>query len=119
MADGKLCQLRTKEFSLTQHCHGKTRVKVLKVRRADDGTHTISEYEVATTLYSPVYERVFTQNDNNELVATDTQKNTVYVVAKRTQARTPEEFGIDLCSHLLAHYPLLTGQYNPLQLTLT
>jgi hypothetical protein len=33
---------------------------------------------------------VFTQEDNSELVATDTQKNTIYVVAKRSNATTCE-----------------------------
>ena len=33
---------------------------------------------------------MFTQEDNRELVATDTQKNTIYVVAKRSNATTCE-----------------------------
>ena len=31
--------------------------------------------------------QVFTDDDNADLVATDTQKNTVYVVAKRTEVK--------------------------------
>mmetsp|Transcript_33862 Transcript_33862/g.101982 ORF Transcript_33862/g.101982 Transcript_33862/m.101982 type:complete len:728 (-) Transcript_33862:124-2307(-) len=98
---------RKRSYDLARHQHGKTKVRVLKVRR-EGGVHTISEYKVETTLYSPIYERCFTKGDNAELVATDTQKNTVYVVAKRTDARTPEDFGVALCEHLLKEYPMLT-----------
>ena len=42
-------------------------------------------------------------------MATDTQKNTVYVVAKRTSAATPEQFGLDIAQHFLDTYPILTA----------
>ena len=82
-------------------------MRVLKVRR-EGGVHAISEYKVETTLFSPAYDRVFTKGDNTDLVATDTQKNTVYIVAKRTDASTPEAFGVALCEHLLKEYPILS-----------
>ena len=101
------------DFTLTKHCHGKSKVRVLKVRREDAGAegvaHSISEYKVHTILFSPEYEKVFTEDDNTDLVATDTQKNTVYVVAKRTDAQTPEDFGKALAEHYLREYPILTG----------
>jgi len=106
--DKKLTSLRKSDFELARHRHGKTRVRVLKVRK-EDGVHSVSEYNVETTLYSPIYERCFTKGDNAELVATDTQKNTVYVVAKRSECRTPEDLGLALCDHLLTEYPMLTG----------
>jgi len=71
--------------------------------------HLCYEYSVDTTLNSPTYERVFTKDDNSELVATDTQKNTVYVVAKRTKADTPEKFAVDLVKHFISEYEILTG----------
>ena len=81
-----LCEAQRKtDYDLARHQHGKTRVRVLKVRR-EGGVHAISEYKVETTLFSPAYDRVFTKGDNTDLVATDTQKNTVYIVAKRTDA---------------------------------
>lgn len=36
----------------------------------------------------------FTQADNRNIVATDTVKNTVYVVARRNNFASIEEFGI-------------------------
>ena len=73
---GKLEQLRTQSFPLADHNHGKARIRVLKVGRSDQ-RHTVHEYTVETKLFSPVYTRVFTEQDNTGLVATDTQKNTV------------------------------------------
>lgn len=39
-------------------------------------------------------ETAFTQADNRNIVATDTVKNTVYVVARRNHFASIEEFGI-------------------------
>ncbi|KAL3923833.1 MAG: hypothetical protein SGPRY_004101, partial [Prymnesium sp.] len=103
-----ITRLRTHSFDLADHNHGKARVRVLRVRR-DTPTHMVQEYTVATKLFSPVYSAVYTEEDNPALVATDTQKNTVYIVAKRTQATTPEGFGIDICRHLLHEYPMLSA----------
>ena len=78
----KLSKLRTREFPLDYHHHGKSKVRVLKVRHGSGGTHKISEYSVNTTLFSPRYADCFVKEDNSDLVATDTQKNTVYHMAK-------------------------------------
>ena len=60
-------------------------MKVLKVNREKDGVHEVSEFNVNTRLFAPVYGRVFTKEENAGLVATDTQKNTVYIIAQRTR----------------------------------
>lgn len=104
---------------MLDHNHGKCRVRVLKVHRPKnpDGVHKVYEYTVATTLFNPDYGRVFTDEDNSGLVATDTQKNTVYVVAKRTKADSPEQFGVDLCRHLVNEYPVLTAVEADVEMT--
>ena len=99
-------QIRNVSFPLVEHNHGKAKVKILKVDRSKDA-HKVYEYTVATKLFFEGYSRVFTNNDNSDLVATDTQRNTVYVVAKRTRANSPEQFAIDICEHFLKEYPLL------------
>ena len=99
-------QLRTKSFPLVQHNHGKEKVRVLKVNRSDN-KHIIYEYTVSTKIFFDGYSKVFTEHDNSDLVATDTQRNIVYVVAKRTKANSPEQFAMDICSHILQHYPML------------
>lgn len=106
---GKQTRLRENEYPLLRHDHGKSKVRVLKVRREASGRHEIREFTVNTRLFSSEYEKVFTRDDNCGLVATDTQKNTVYVVAKRTKCDSPEQFGIDLASHFLKEYPILTA----------
>mmetsp|Transcript_88695 Transcript_88695/g.177345 ORF Transcript_88695/g.177345 Transcript_88695/m.177345 type:complete len:345 (+) Transcript_88695:58-1092(+) len=112
---GKISKLREEEFPLTIHHHGKAKVRVLKVRHNSDGgveggeKHSVSEFTVHTKLFSPEYAKVFTGEDNDSLVATDTQKNTVYVIAKRTAAESPEQFGLDLAKHFLRTYPVLTA----------
>lgn len=103
-----LTQQRTTSFPVPIHNHGKAKVRVMKVVRTGS-KHFCYEYSVDTTLFSPAYEKVFTQEDNGGLVATDTQKNTVYVVAKRTKADSPEQFSVDLCKHFLQEYPVLTA----------
>mmetsp|Transcript_25351 Transcript_25351/g.30049 ORF Transcript_25351/g.30049 Transcript_25351/m.30049 type:complete len:346 (+) Transcript_25351:36-1073(+) len=114
-------KLRTNDFNLSHHHHGKAKVRVLKVRHSSKGSnekHSVSEYTVKTRLYSPEYEKVFTKDNNQGLVATDTQKNTIYVVAKRTEAETPEQFGIDIAEHFLSNYPILTAVQIELEETL-
>jgi urate oxidase len=37
-------------------------------------------------------------------VATDSQKNTVYLLAKKHGVKSPEDFGILLCAHFLDKY---------------
>lgn len=79
---GKMSSVRTEDFPLTKHHHGKAKVRVLKVRHSSTNgsgreRHSVSEYTVHTRLYSPEYDKVFTADNNADLVATDTQKNTV------------------------------------------
>jgi urate oxidase len=110
-AGPKETHLRETAYAIPEHYHGKWKVRVLKVRRPPPGVearHEINEYCVRVSLWSPEYEKVYLENDNADLVATDTCKNTVYVVAKRTAAETPEQFGIDIATHFMTEYPFLS-----------
>lgn len=42
--------------------------------------------------------------DNSDIVATDSQKNTVYLLAKQHGVRSPEEFALLLVQHFLDKY---------------
>lgn len=46
---------------------------------------------------------VFT-GDNSDIVATDSQKNTVYLLAKKFGIKSPEEFALTLTNHFLSKY---------------
>lgn len=77
-ADGKDVE---ETYDLAEYGYGKNYVKVLKVRREGD-VHHIREYEVNTHLQLDSRED-FLQGVNKHIIATDTQKNTVYVLAKK------------------------------------
>lgn len=42
--------------------------------------------------------------DNSDIIATDSQKNTVYLLAKKFGIKSPEEFAITLTKHFLSKY---------------
>ena len=46
--------------------------------------------------------------DNSDIIATDSQKNTVYILAKQHGISSPEEFGLLVSEHFLSTYPWVT-----------
>jgi urate oxidase len=68
-------------YELGQYGYGKNYVKLLHVHR-EGGFHTIREYEVDTHLKLQS-KKDFVAGDNKDIIATDTQKNIVYVLAKK------------------------------------
>jgi len=86
--------------------YGKHRVKLLNIRR-EGSAHYIKEIQVNTglTLNS---KKDYVTGDNSDIVATDSQKNTIYVLAKQNGVQCPETFGLLLCSHFLQKYPQVT-----------
>merc|ERR1711988_1403989 len=86
--------------------YGKTGVKILHVSK-QGGVHTIRELEVVTLLTLDNTKDYETGN-NEDIVATDSQKNTVYVLAKKFGISNPEEFGLVLVTHFLSKYPWVT-----------
>ncbi|GAX74061.1 hypothetical protein CEUSTIGMA_g1511.t1 [Chlamydomonas eustigma] len=93
--------------SLSLHQHGKSRVRIGRVWREGDVHHMV-EWNVYTMLESAM-EKSFYTGDNTGMTATDTQKNTVYAVAKRMSQRcTVEEFANALATHFVRTYPLVS-----------
>lgn len=90
-------------FEFLDSGYGKNYVKLLHIRR-DGPTHYIKEFSVNTQL-SLDSKKDYLFGDNSDIVATDSQKNTVYVLAKLHGVKSPEEFGLLLCSHFLSKYP--------------
>lgn len=86
--------------------YGKGNVKLLHVRR-EGPVHTIKEYEVNTQL-TLKSDKDYLEGDNSDVVATDSQKNTVYVLAKRHGITSPEDFALLLTEHFLAKYSQVT-----------
>lgn len=90
-------------FVITDRSYGKNAVKIMYVER-NGPVHVVKEMEVNThlKLYS---QKDYIYGDNSDIVATDSQKNTVYILAKKYGIKGPEDFGLLLAKHFL-------GQYN-------
>eukprot|EP00963_Diacronema_lutheri_P008810 scaffold776_cov347-Pavlova_lutheri.AAC.8 len=96
------------EGELTEHMHGKSRVRVARVWREPSGAQYICEWEVQAILLSAM-EHAFLHGDNAGMTPTDTVKNTVYYVAKKMKQRcTAEEFAIEIAKQFVKEYPLVS-----------
>ncbi|KAH8358756.1 hypothetical protein KR093_002238 [Drosophila rubida] len=89
-------------YEITDKGYGKDAVKLMHVNRKG-ALHSIQECEVGThlKLYS---NKDFLQGDNIDIVATDSQKNTVYLLAKKYGFESPEKFALILAKHFLNKY---------------
>ncbi|KAL5568646.1 hypothetical protein UlMin_025221 [Ulmus minor] len=84
--------------------HGKARVRVARVWRNEDGRHFIVEWNVSISLLSDCV-GAYIRDDNSDIVATDTMKNTVYAKAKEcSEQLSVEEFAILLARHFTSYY---------------
>jgi urate oxidase len=87
--------------TLGENRYGKSRVRVMKVVRHDT-YHAMKEWSVRVLLHGD-FEACFTNGDNSQILPTDTMKNTVYWLARQSQAPTIEEFALELVNYLLAN----------------
>ena len=90
------------QYTITDHGYGKDAIKVLHVQR-NGPVHTINEFEVGThlKLYS---KKDYVTGDNTDIVATDSQKNTVYLLATKYGIQNAEKFALLLGNHFLNKY---------------
>ena len=89
-------------MKLLSNRYGKARVRVMKILR-DGATHTIKEVDVAALLTGD-FAASYTAADNSKVVATDTIRNTVNVLAKQHLGIEVERFGLVLAQHFLDRY---------------
>lgn len=82
--------------------YGKGRVRVAKVLRSDK-THSIKEINVAAMLEGD-FETSYTRGDNSKVIATDTMKNTINVMAYEQLNEEIELFAVFLGQHFLERY---------------
>jgi urate oxidase len=85
--------------------YGKAEVRLVAVDRSgDEGTsgarHEIRDLTVTTQLRGD-FESCHTEGDNSRTIPTDTQKNTVYALAREHGARRPEDLALLLARHFL------------------
>jgi len=89
-------------MKLIQHHYGKARVRVLKVFRKG-ARHSVKELEVQVMLEGN-FDASFTKADNRLVVATDSMKNTINILARQKLGAETEEFGLALGAHFLKTY---------------
>ncbi|MGN6628199.1 MAG: factor-independent urate hydroxylase [Tepidisphaeraceae bacterium] len=89
-------------FELTQNSYGKSEVRLTKIVR-EGALHRVFEITAAIQLEG-AFEAAYTEGDNRSVIATDTIKNTVYVVGKESDFKTIEELATLLCRHFLKTY---------------
>jgi urate oxidase len=86
--------------------YGKAEVRVVAVDRSTP-RHTLVDLNVSSSLRGD-FAAAHTAGDNGHVLATDTQKNTVFAFA-RDGVGTPEEFGLRLARHFAGSYDWITG----------
>ena len=89
--------------------YGKAEVRVMRVARGTGPGHgdVIRDWNVSISLAGDLAATHLT-GDNSAVLATDTQKNTVYAFAQRLGPVPPEDFGMELAAHFAGTQPQIT-----------
>lgn len=97
---------KTKERPLTttlvKNSYGKSLVRLTKVNRSGK-TPTWKEMTVETELFGD-FADCYYDGDNTKIVATDSMRNTIYVIGAKHPLASIEEYGLALAKHFLAEY---------------
>lgn len=84
--------------------YGKDNIRLYKVDKNEKtGVHTVVEQTVCTLLEGDI-DTSYTKADNSVVVATDTQKQTTYILAKQNPIDPPEQFAAVLSDHFIKQY---------------
>ncbi|MFB7892312.1 factor-independent urate hydroxylase [Microbacterium sp. NPDC056044] len=86
--------------------YGKAEVRLVRIDR-DRPRHSITDLDVTSQLRGD-FTAAHTEGDNARIVATDTQKNTVFAFA-RDGVGAPEEFLLRLGRHFTGEFAWVTG----------
>jgi urate oxidase len=90
-------------FVLSQSNYGKSDVRLVKVVRGE-GRHELSDVTVDVTLEGD-FDAAHNEGDNSALLATDTMRNAVYVLAAKHDVAALEGFGRALVEHFVVAGP--------------
>lgn len=94
------------KIKLAENAYGKNAVNLSKIIRHADH-HEFRQISVDVSLQGD-FETAHTHGDNSKILPTDTQKNTVYALAKDKFNDSIEEFGISLSNHFIENNPQLS-----------
>jgi urate oxidase len=92
---------------MTANSYGKSRVRLTKIIRQGD-KHEIKELNVNIQVQGE-FDRAFLSGDNSQIVATDSMKNTVYVLAAKNDFDSIEQFARILAEHFIRTYKHVTA----------
>lgn len=98
--------LSSSKIVLGQNQYGKAEVRVVRVSR-DTNRHSIEDLNVSSQLHGD-FLTAHTEGNNEHVVPTDTQKNTVYAFA-REGVGSPEDFLLRLADHFTSEFDWVSG----------
>lgn len=87
--------------------YGKAEVRLVHVDRSTP-VHVITDVNVTSQLIGDFDDSHYT-GANDKVIATDTQKNTVYALARKGGVPSIEEFGLRLARNFVGAYDYVTG----------
>lgn len=88
--------------------YGKAENRLVRVTRHGD-RHEIADLTVTSQLIGEAFAGSFTSGDNSRIVATDTQKNTVFALAKEHGVGAPEDFLALLADQFTSEFDWVEG----------
>ena len=88
--------------------YGKAEVRLVRITR-DDPRHEIEDLNVSSQLRGAALDESYYSGDNARVVATDTQKNTVYGLARERGVGSPEDFLLALGDHFTTTFDWIDG----------
>lgn len=94
------------KIRLTKNAYGKNAVNLSKIIRHPDH-HEFRQISVNVSLQGD-FDTAHTEGDNSKILPTDTQKNTVYALAKEKFTTGIEDFAKDLANHFTSNNPQLS-----------
>jgi len=102
--------MSSSDVILGQNQYGKAEVRVVRVNR-ETPVHELIDLNVSSMLRGD-FADCYTSGDNTRVIATDTQKNTVYAFAKEHGISTPEQFLLLLGRHFTHSAEVSGGRWT-------
>lgn len=94
-------------IELAENSYGKSRVRLMQVTRGPKG-NDLREWTVQVLLTGD-FDSAHYDGDNSKILPTDTMKNTVYFVARRSKAAAMEDYARELAEFLLSRNPQVSS----------
>jgi urate oxidase len=94
-------------IELAENRYGKSRVRLMKVTRGPKGNE-LREWTVQVLLTGD-FDSAHYDGDNSKILPTDTMKNTVYSLARKSSAIAMEDFAKELVDFLLTRNPQVSS----------